>query len=132
MRLFVEDDYVALCDATAKYLIDRINEAKAAGKPYVMALPAGRTVSGIYERLVAAFKGEGGEGGAAGASRVDFDHVVTFNIDEYVGVPRDSEHSQHSFMWKHFFRHVNVRRENVHFLDGATVASEDWAAECER
>ena len=54
MRLFIEENYEQLCDAVAAYLVDRIMEAKAAGATYSMALPASRTVLGVYERLVAA------------------------------------------------------------------------------
>lgn len=38
--------------------------------------------------------------------------------DEYVGIPRDHPESYSSFMWRHFFSHVNVRPENVHILNG--------------
>ncbi|KAI6778181.1 uncharacterized protein J7T54_002716 [Emericellopsis cladophorae] len=39
-------------------------------------------------------------------------------MDEYIGIPRDHPESYHSFMFKHFFSHVNIKRENVHILDG--------------
>lgn len=39
-------------------------------------------------------------------------------MDEYVGIPRDHPESYHSFMWKHFFSHVNVNPNNVHILNG--------------
>lgn len=47
--------------------------------------------------------------------------------DEYVGIPRDHPESYHSFMWKHFFSHVNVRPSNVHILNGNAANLE---AEC--
>lgn len=49
---------------------------------------------------------------------MSFENVVTFNMDEYVGIPRDHAESYHSFMWKHFFSHVNIHPSNVHILDG--------------
>ena len=54
---------------------------------------------------------------------------MTFNIDEYVGLPRLDPNSQHSYMWDNFFRVVDAKRENVHFLDGN---ASDLAAECVR
>lgn len=48
-------------------------------------------------------------------------------MDEYVGLPRDHPQSYHSFMWKHFFSHVNIRPSNVHILDGNAP---DLEAEC--
>ncbi len=56
-----------------------------------------------------------------------FEHVVTFVMDEYVGLPREHSESYHSFMWKHLFQHVNIKREHVHILDGNAM---DLAAEC--
>lgn len=50
--------------------------------------------------------------------QISFKNVVTFNMDEYVGIPRDHKESYHSFMWKHFFSHVDVDPSNVHILDG--------------
>lgn len=51
-------------------------------------------------------------------AQISFEHVVTFNMDEYVGIPRDHAESYHSFMWKNFFSHVNVHPSNVHILNG--------------
>ena len=56
-------------------------------------------------------------------------HCATFNLDEYVGMPRDHMHSQHTFMWTHFFSQLDVKRENCYSLDGN---AEDLTAECER
>lgn len=47
--------------------------------------------------------------------------------DEYVGIPRDHPESYHSFMWKNFFSHVNIRPENVNILNGNAPSLE---AEC--
>lgn len=49
--------------------------------------------------------------------------------DEYVGLPEDHPESYHSFMWKHLFRHVDIKPENVHILDGN---AKDLEAECMR
>ena len=46
------------------------------------------------------------------------DKLIKTLQDEYVGLPRDHPQSYHSFMWRHFFSHINVRPENVHILDG--------------
>lgn len=49
--------------------------------------------------------------------------------DEYVGIPRDHPESYHSFMWRHFFSHVNISPENVHILNGNVP---DLDIECAR
>jgi glucosamine-6-phosphate deaminase len=58
---------------------------------------------------------------------VDFSRVRTVNLDEYIGVPADSEHSYRYFMNKHFFSKVNIDINNTHLPDGM---AEDLEAEC--
>ncbi|KAL3114368.1 hypothetical protein niasHT_013658 [Heterodera trifolii] len=38
------------------------------------------------------------------AGQVSFANVVTFNMDEYVGIPRNHPHSYHTFMFSNLFR----------------------------
>jgi len=71
----------------------------------------------MYKALVEAHK----------AGRVSFEHVVTFNMDEYVGIPEDHPQSYHSFMWTNFFSHIDIKKENVHILNGN---ASDLEAEC--
>lgn len=62
------------------------------------------------------------------AGEVSFRNVVTFNMDEYVGIPEDHPESYHTFMRKHFFDHVDVPAANIHILDGNAP---DLQKECE-
>ncbi len=63
------------------------------------------------------------------AGLLSFKHVVTFNMDEYVGVPKDHPQSYHHFMWTNFFKHIDIVPSNVHILDGN---ASDLNLECER
>ena len=72
MKLVIRDDVDALADYAAGEICDLVNAAKAAGRPCVLGLPAGRTVLKTYARLVARHK----------AGDVDFDHVIGFVLDE--------------------------------------------------
>merc|ERR1711920_35951 len=56
------------------------------------------------------------------------EHVVTFNMDEYCGLPKDHPESYHSFMWTNLFKHVDIKKGNVNILDGN---ASDLLAECE-
>ena len=60
---------------------------------------------------------------------VSFQHVITFNMDEYIGLPEEHPESYHSFMWNNFFKHIDIKRENVNILNGNAA---DLTAECER
>lgn len=104
----------------AKYVKERIKEfAPAPNKPFVLGLPTGSSPVGVYRNLVKFHQ----------AGELSFQNVVTFNMDEYVGLPRDHPESYHSFMWTHLFKHVDILPENVHILDGNAT---DLDLECQR
>ena len=63
------------------------------------------------------------------AGKVSFKHVVTFNMDEYCGIPRDHAQSYHTFMWTNFFNQIDIPAEQVNILNGN---AEDPVAECRR
>ena len=85
----------------------------------MLGCPTGSSPLGLYRNLVRLNK----EG------KVSFRHVVTFNMDEYCGIPRDHSESYHTLMWNNFFSHIDILPENVNILDGNAA---DVAAECER
>lgn len=118
MRLIIENDYAELSQWAAEHVIKRINEFKpTASHPFVLGLPTGSSPEGMYAALVKACK----EG------RVSFKNVVTFNMDEYVGLPENHPESYHSFMVRNLFDHVDCPKENIHILNGN---AEDLEAEC--
>ena len=49
-------------------------------------------------------------------------------MDEYVNIPEDHPESDHSFMWTNVFSHINIKKENVHILNGN---AKDLVKECE-
>ena len=60
--------------------------------------------------------------------RVSFKNVITFNMDEYVGLPEEHPESYHSFMARNLFDHIDIKKENVHILNGNAA---DLEKECE-
>ena len=120
MRLVIQPNYDLLSEWAANYVAKRINEfAPKEGTPFVLGLPTGSSPLGMYRNLIKLYK----EG------KVSFRNVVTFNMDEYVGIPEDHSESYHTFMWKNFFSHIDIRPENVNILNGN---AEDLVAECAR
>ena len=118
MRLIIEKDYTELSQWAAEHVIKRINEFQpTASHPFVLGLPTGSSPEGMYAALVKAYK----EG------RVSFKNVVTFNMDEYVGLPESHPESYHSFMARNLFDHIDCPKENIHILNGN---AEDLDAEC--
>ena len=120
MRVIIEQDKAAMSKWAANHIIERIRAfAPTEERPFVLGLPTGGTPLGTYAELIRRHK----------AGDVSFRHVITFNMDEYIGLPKDHEQSYYSFMWTNFFSHIDILPENAHILNGN---AEDIEAECER
>jgi glucosamine-6-phosphate deaminase len=118
MRLIIQPDYENVSRWAANYVSASINRAKPSKeKPFVLGLPTGSSPLGMYRELIKQNKN----------GMVSFEHVVTFNMDEYVGVPRDHKQSYYSFMWDNFFSHIDIKPENAHILNGN---ADDLEKEC--
>lgn len=118
MRLIIEKDYDQLSKWAAEHVIERINKFNPTpDHKFVLGLPTGSSPIGMYSALAQACK----EG------RVSFKNVLTFNMDEYVGLPESHPESYHSFMAKNFFDHVDCPKENIHILNGN---ADDLDKEC--
>lgn len=118
MRLIIEPNYDLMSQWAANYVAAKINAAQpTADKPFVLGLPTGSSPLGMYRNLVKLNK----EG------KVSFANVVTFNMDEYVALDVNHPESYHSFMWNNFFSHIDIKKENVHILNGNAP---DLEAEC--
>lgn len=118
MRLLIERDYEMASRWTACYIAGQINSHKE-DKPFVLGLPTGSSPLGTYKELIKLNKD----------GKVSFKNVVTFNMDEYIGIPKDHPQSYYTFMWENFFKHIDIVAENTNILNGN---AEDLDAECIR
>ncbi len=116
MKVIIQSDYGKMCEWAAEHIISAINNHKES-RPFVLGLPTGSSPIGVYQRLSKANK----EG------RVSFKNVVTFNMDEYVGLPREHDQSYWYFMHDNLFNHIDIPAENINILNGM---AEDLEAEC--
>ena len=105
----------ALSDRAAQLLLGAIRE----NPRIVLGLPTGRTPIGMYERVVRECARE----------YHCFRDVTTFNLDEYVGVPREHPGSYFTYMKQHLFGHVDSIPRNAHLPNGMAA---DLDAECVR
>ncbi|EAN86006.1 putative glucosamine-6-phosphate isomerase [Trypanosoma cruzi] len=120
MRIVISQDSDAVADYVASYIVDRIHDfSPSKERPFVLGLPTGGTPVRTYQRLIQAYR----EG------RVSFRNVVTFNMDEYVGLPREHPQSYFYFMKTNFFDFVDIPEENRNLLDGTVP---DLIQECRR
>ena len=119
MRLIIQESYGKMSQWAAAYIVKKINDFKpTAEKPFVLGLPTGSTPIGTYKELIHLYQ----------TGKVSFKNVVTFNMDEYVGIPENHPESYHTFMWDNFFSHVDIRKENINILNGNAP---DLEKECE-
>jgi glucosamine-6-phosphate deaminase len=119
MRVIIQPDLQNSSKWAANYIVNKINQFNpTAEKPFVLGLPTGSTPLGIYRILI-----EMNQKGL-----VSFKNVITFNMDEYVGLSQDHEQSYYTFMWDNFFKHIDIQAHNVNILNGTV---EDLDAECD-
>lgn len=111
MRIEIFDTYAQLSQRAADLVIDLVRRKPAA----VLGLPTGATPEGLYAALR--------------RSGVSFGQVQTFNLDEYLGLPREHPESYHTFMRQHLFDHVDLLPDHTHIPDGMAA---DPEAECAR
>ena len=120
MRVIIRNNYENMSKWTADYIVEKINNFNPSSeRPFVMGLPTGSTPLGTYKELIQRYK----EG------KVSFKNVVTFNMDEYVGLAEEHPESYHSFMFNNFFNHIDIKRENINILNGNAANLEE---ECQR
>ena len=103
----------------ANYIIAKINSTP---RTFVLGLPTGSSPEGIYAKLIEANK----------QGRVSFKNVVTFNMDEYLGLAPSDLQSYHYFMYDKFFNHIDIPRENIHILNGLAANIDEECANYEK
>lgn len=107
MKLYIEKDYVAVSKRTAELVVSAVKS-----KPnLIFCLPAGGSPIGMYSCLVEMFQ----------HNQVSFKDMITYDMDEYVGVTPHDENSYAYFVQKHFLKHVDVKPENIFYPDGMAV-----------
>lgn len=118
MRLVILDTADSVGDWAARYVMKRIKDFNVGPDRYfVLGLPTGSTPLAMYKKLIEFHK----------AGKISFKYVKTFNMDEYVDLPRDHPESYHFYMWNEFFKHIDIDPKNVNILDGNAP---DLVAEC--
>lgn len=104
MLVHIVKDFGELSHEAGRIVASAIRE-----KPdLLLGLATGSTQLGLYRELIRKHREEG----------LDFSRVVTFNLDEYIGLAADHPQSFRSVMFREFFDHINIPRENIHIPNG--------------
>ena len=118
MRIIIEPTYDEMSKWAAQYITSKINNFKPEPKrPFVLGLPTGSTPIGTYKYLVELYK----------QGKISFKNVITFNMDEYIGLPETHPQSYHYFMQNHLFNHIDILPQNINILNGNAL---DLEKEC--
>ena len=119
MRVVIQDNYDKMSLWAAHYIAEKINAHKE-DRPFVLGLPTGSSPIGVYKELIRMNQ----------AGEVSFANVVTFNMDEYLGLPKEHDQSYWYFMHDTFFDLLkDMKAENINILNGMT---DDPEGECAR
>ena len=100
--------------AVAREIVDLVQTKAASSEKCVLGLATGVSPIKLYQELVRMHREEG----------VSFRNVVTFNLDEYLPMPKESEQSYHYFMHHHLFDHIDIDPKNIHIPDGTLEGDE--------
>ncbi len=115
MIIHIFDNAEQIGKAVANMICDQVNE-----KPNsVLGFATGASPVPTYNHLIKAYKKD----------KVSFKDITTFNLDEYCDLPQSDKNSYYTFMHENLFNHIDVKEENVNFLNGN---AEDSEAECLR
>ena len=112
MKLIIKENYEDMSKASAGIIAKLIKS-----KPdCVLGFATGGTPIGTYRELARMYADDG----------LNFSAVKTFNLDEYLGIgidldkPYDQDQSYARFMHEELFKHINIKKENIHIPDGLT------------
>jgi len=109
MRVIIKKDQPETGKWVASYIAGKIKKANpTAAKPFVLGLPTGSSPIPVYKELIRMFK----------AGEISFENVVTFNMDEYVGLDENHTESYHYFMYDNLFNHIVIPKKNINILNG--------------
>jgi glucosamine-6-phosphate deaminase len=104
VKIHIVDNYRQLSIEAAGIVADQLNLKNNS----VLGLATGSTPEGMYGQLVQMNR----------KGVLDFSSVITFNLDEYLGLAPEHPQSYHYYMYKHFLNHINIPPQNVHILSG--------------
>jgi glucosamine-6-phosphate deaminase len=97
-------------DAAVREVANRIASLihARADSPTVLGLATGSTPVKLYRELIRLHRDE----------KLSFANVLTFNLDEYYGLPPDHPESYSRFMTVQLFDQIDIKRENIHVPNG--------------
>lgn len=113
MEIIICENYEEVSQKAAQIMLNVIKDKENA----VIGLATGSTPIGLYQNLIKDHQDH----------QTSYESVITFNLDEYVNLPKEHPESYYSFMHTNLLNHININEENVHIPSGL---GEDIQANC--
>ncbi len=104
IRLIVAEDYDQLSQKAAQLVANQLSQKPAS----VIGFATGSTPLGLYRELITMYQ----------SKKVSFDQMISFNLDEYIGLSRNHPQSYYRFMWDNLFSHIGMDEKRIHFPPG--------------
>jgi glucosamine-6-phosphate deaminase len=118
MRIIIKKDTDEVGKWAADYIMAKIKKVNSIReKPFVLGLPTGSSPLPVYKEFIRRSK----------AGEISFKNVITFNMDEYVGLSENHTESYHYFMFDNLFNHIDIPGGNINILNGN---AKDLKSEC--
>ncbi|QGY46108.1 glucosamine-6-phosphate deaminase [Maribellus comscasis] len=123
MQVLIKKDQTEVGKWVADYIIKKIIDFNPTNnRPFVLGLPTGSSPLPTYNELIRRHK----------LGDISFQNIITFNMDEYVGIPESHTQSYHFFMYVNFFNHIDIPKQNVHILNGNALNLDQECLEYEK
>ena len=104
MKIIKVKNYAEMSEKVAEIVIKEIKK-----KPnLVLGFATGKTTLGMYGELVKAYL----------EKKVNFSWTTSFNLDEYYPINGKNKKSFYYYMHKNLFNKINIKKENINFLNG--------------
>ena len=116
MKIVILPDYDAVSEYACARLIAKMGETVR--RPFVLGLPTGGTPVGMYRKIA--------------EKHIDFSNIITFNMDEYIGLSKDNVNSFYHFMDENLYSKVNLDPSHINIPDGTAADIERECAEYEK
>jgi len=99
MEVIIKSNYDEICQEAARIILEEWQKKRN----LALGLATGATPLGVYKKIIELHqKGE-----------IDFTEVVTFSLDEYLGLEKDHSQSFAFYMEENLFKHINIRKDNT-------------------
>ncbi|MBR4163819.1 MAG: glucosamine-6-phosphate deaminase [Solobacterium sp.] len=113
-NIIIKENYAQVSSEAFRIMRETIRKENP-----VLGLATGSSPIGLYKKMIADHNTNG----------TSYKNVTTFNLDEYIGLPKNHDQSYWTFMHENLFDNINVKEENIHIPEGDV---EDEEAECQK